>query len=182
MPKVEAHYLEYAKETIEVMTNEGLMLACADKAGKANAMAIGWGAIGAIWGKPMFVVLVRPSRYTYELMEQLDDFTVNVPPRELAEVVTYFGTVSGRHHDKFEEKGLTAVPARTVKSPIIEECVIHYECKVVHKNDVVPENLARDILTGAYPNDDFHRVYFGEILAVSADENARSRLLGAEAR
>ena len=176
MAKIEASYTDYLPETNKMLGHGGLLLASADAEGKPNAMTIGWGTVGIIWGKPIFVVLVRPSRYTYDLIEITDDFTVNVPTPELADEVLYFGTVSGRDHDKFEEKGLTAKPGKKVKSPIVEECVIHYECKVVHKNDVIPDELADEIRAGAYPQGDFHRIYFGEILAVYADADAKERL------
>jgi len=176
MPKIEAKYTDYLQETIDVMGHGGILLAAQDAEGKPNAMTIGWGTIGIIWSKPIFIVLVRPSRYTYDLIEGLNDFTVNVPPPELKDEVLFCGTVSGRDRDKFAEKKLTAVPGKMVKSPIIEECVIHYECKVVHKNDVIPDELAKAIVSSAYPKGDFHRLYFGEILKVYADDDARGRL------
>lgn len=176
MSKVEACYTDYFKETLRAMTTDGLLLVSVDSKGKPNVMTIGWGSIGLIWGKPMFVVLVRPSRFTYGLIEQTGDFTVNVPPKGLAETVAYCGSVSGRDHDKFAEKGLTAIPAKRVKSPIIEQCVIHYECKVVHKNDVIPAELASEIPGEYYPEDNYHRIFFGEILSVYASSDARERI------
>ncbi|HIE50729.1 MAG TPA: flavin reductase family protein [Armatimonadetes bacterium] len=182
MAKRDVHYTEYFAETMQVLTSDGLLLVSVDRDGKPNAMTIGWATIGSIWGKPLFLVLVRPSRYTYGLIEATGDFTVNVPPKELAEVCAYCGTVSGRDYDKFAEKGLTATPSRRVNSPIIAECVIHYECRVVHKNDIVPAALVPEITASSYPAGDFHRVYFGEILAVYADEDARERISGPQAR
>jgi flavin reductase (DIM6/NTAB) family NADH-FMN oxidoreductase RutF len=129
----------------------------------------------------MWIVLVRPSRYTYQCLEATNDFTVNVPTQEMAEIVSFCGTVSGRDHDKFAEKNLTAAPGRKVKSPTIAECVIHYECQVVHKNDVIPAQLDRAIQVGAYPAGDYHRLYYGEIVAVYADEDAAQRVPGAGA-
>ncbi len=76
--------------------------------------------------------------------------------------------MSGRDHDKFSEKGLIAIPSENVKSPIIEQCLIHYECKVVHKNNVLKDNLDPGIISSAYPSGDFHTVYYGEILSVLA--------------
>ena len=175
MAKVEASYTDYLKETNKMLRHGGLLLASADAQGNPNAMTIGAGTVGIIW-KPIFVVLVRPSRYTYDLIEITNDFTVNVPTRELADEVLYFGTVSGRDQDKFKAKGFTATPGKKVKSPIIEECVIHYECRVAHKNDVIPDELSEEIRYGAYRQGDFHRVYFGEILAVYADADAKERL------
>ena len=170
--KVEVSYADYLKETLDALRKPGLLLVSADASGKPNAMTIGWGTIGIIWGKPIFVVLVRPSRYTHGLIEQMEDFTVNVPSADMADVVAFCGSASGRDHDKFAEKGLVAVPGRKVKSPIIDQCVIHYECKVVHKNDVLKDNLASEIVSSAYPRGDFHTIYFGEILSVYASPDA----------
>lgn len=170
-------FMKYADETVKRMMGGGLLLTSLDASGKPNAMTIGWGTIGEIWGKPMFIVLVRPSRYTYECIEATGDFTVGVPAAGMKEIVEYCGSKSGRDVDKFKEKGLTAVKGGAVKSPIIKECIINYECKVVHKNDVIPENLARDITEGAYPSGDFHRVYFGEILATHALEDVEKKIL-----
>jgi flavin reductase (DIM6/NTAB) family NADH-FMN oxidoreductase RutF len=175
MGKIVVPFMKYAEITTKTMVSDGLLLASLDASAKPNAMAIGWGTIGAIWGKPMFIVLVRPSRYTYECIEATGDFTVNVGARELKEIVAYCGTVSGRDVDKFEEKSLTAVKGTKVKSPIIEECIINYECKVVHKNDVIPERLTDEITMSAYPGGDFHRVYFGEIVATFADDELDKR-------
>jgi len=76
-------------------------------------------------------------------MEEVGEFTVNVPPRELAAEVNLWGTVSGRDHDKFQEARLTPVASRQVRPPIIQECVVHYECRILHKNDVVPALWSR---------------------------------------
>ncbi len=174
--KVEAGYFDYLNETLDVLGKPGLLLVSTDADGKPNAMTIGWGTVGIIWGKPIFVVLVRPSRYTYGLMEQTEDFTVNVPSADLRKAVAFCGSKSGRDYDKFAENGLTAVPGKKVKSPIIDECVIHYECKVVHKNDVLKDELADAIVSSAYPGGDFHTIYYGEILSVYASPDAREKL------
>ena len=176
MTKIEKAYTDYLKETNKMLGHGGLLLASVDAQGKPNAMTIGWGTIGTIWGKPIFIVMVRPSRHTFSLIESSGDFTVNVPAPNLKDKVSFCGTVSGRDHDKFKEKELTAVHGKQVKSPIIQECSIHYECKVVHKNDVIPDELSDDIRNRAYRNGDFHRIFFGEILAVYADDDAKKRL------
>ena len=139
------------------------------------------GTLGTIWGRPVFLVLVRPSRYTYSRLEEAGEFTVNMPPRELATGVNLCGTVSGRNHDKFQEAHLTPVTSRQVRPPIIEECVVHYECRVLHKNDVAPDALVQAILDDAYAQGDFHRIYFGEIVAAYADQDAAQRLSEAAA-
>jgi len=176
MAKKTIRYSDYLPQVLQLMRGDGLLLVSADAAGKPNVMTIGWGAVGSIWGRPMFIVLVRPSRHTYSRLEETGDFTVNVPPRELAAAANLCGTVSGRDHDKFKEAGLTLMPGRQVRSPVIAECVVHYECRTLHRNDIVPETLAQAVLDDAYAQGDFHRVYFGEIVAAYADEDAAERL------
>jgi flavin reductase (DIM6/NTAB) family NADH-FMN oxidoreductase RutF len=166
--KIEIGYSDQLGKTLSVMGKMGLLLVSADSAGKPNAMTIGWGTVGIIWGKPIFTVLVRPSRYTYNLMEQSADFTVNVPTPNMADIVAFCGSKSGRDYDKFKEKGLIALSGKNVKSPIIEQCAIHYECKIVHKNDVMKDNLEGRIVSSAYKSGDFHTIYYGEILGVYA--------------
>lgn len=178
MAKIDASYSDYMMETHKMLRRGGLLLASVDAQGNPNAMTIGWGTIGIGWNRPVFCVLVRPATYTYGLIEITGDFTVNVPTTALRDDVLYFGTVSGRDEDKFKTRGLTATPGRLVNSPIVEECAIHYECRVVHKHDVLPDTLSDDIRNGIYRhlNIGFHRIYFGEILAVYADADAKSKL------
>ena len=170
--KVQVHYDSLLRETLEAMTSMGLLLVAQGKNGKPNAMTIGWGLIGSVWSRPVFTVLVRPSRYTYQLLEENGDFTVNVMPQKMKAAVDLCGTVSGRAHDKFAEAKLTPAPGLRVKAPIIAESVIAYECRTVMTNDVPPEQLEREIRGSAYSSGDFHRLHFGNILCVLADRKA----------
>jgi len=163
-------------ETVDMMAKHGLLLCSVGSDGKPNVMAIGWMTGGIIWGRPILCVFVRPSRYTYSRLEEVGEFTVNVLPPEFKEAVDYCGTVSGRTKDKFAETGLKPVTAQKVKVPVIEQGIVHYECVVVHKNDVQPQFLAKEIAESAYPQGNYHRVYFGEIVAAYADIEKVERL------
>jgi len=176
MAKREVSPRDYLPETIQALSHPGLLLVSLDARGRPNVMTIGWGSIGVYWGHPIFVAPVRESRYTYGCVNRTQDFTVNVLPRKLADLATYCGTVSGRDQDKFVTANLTALPGLKVKSPIIDECVLSYECKVVHGNDMVPKSLARELQGPCYPQGDYHRFFFGQILAVRAEDNLRRRL------
>ena len=107
MAKAQVGPMEFLAETLQAMAHPGLLLVSRDGRGRPNAMTIGWGSVGIYWARPVFVVPVRKSRYTYGCIEKTDDFTVNVLPRKLADAATFCGTVSGRDHDKFAEAGLT---------------------------------------------------------------------------
>lgn len=159
-----------------MMMRNGLLLCSVGADGKPNVMTIGWMTGGIVWGKPILVVFVRPSRYTYSRLEEVSEFTVNVLPPEFAEALQFCGTVSGQDADKFAQTGLKPVPAQKVSVPVIEQSVICYECSIVHKNDVVRENLADDIIAYAYPQGNYHRIYFGEVVSTYATVDARERL------
>jgi len=176
MPKIAVGPNDYLAETLNGLADPGLLLVSLDANRRANAMTIGWGAVGIFWARPVFVVPVRRSRYTYGCLEKTGDFTVNLLPRKLADLAMFCGTVSGRDHDKLAEAKLTAAPAPGIRSPIIEECVLSYVCKLVHANDLVPKALPSSFLRSAYPRGDYHRFFFGEILTVLADPNLRRRL------
>ena len=165
MAKKRVQYTDGLEETLKAFHEDRVLLVSQGEQGPPNVMTIGWGQIGIIWRKPIFTVLVRPSRYTHNLIEESGEFTVNIVPPSLKEVAQYCGTTSGRDHDKFKEKGLTAIPSSRVKAPIIREGILHYECQIVYKNDLVPSELATAIIPALYPKGDFHRLYFGEILA-----------------
>ena len=178
MARETIHYTGYFDQVCKVLGDWGALILSLDANGKPNPMTIGWGTLGIVWGRPMWVVLVRPSRYTYGCLEHTGDFTVNVPPASLDDVAMFCGTVSGRDHDKMAEKGLTVEPSEAIISPGIAECPIIYECKVVQKTDVVPATFDPKIVEQAYPRGDFHRVYFGEVLRTTADRKGLETLLG----
>lgn len=176
MSKLTVGPMEYMTETVNGLRDPGLLLVSLDRHRRPNAMTIGWGSIGVYWGVPIFVVPVRFSRYTYQCLEKTRDFTVNLLPRRLADLAAFCGTVSGRDHDKLTEAKLTAVESTRVMSPTIEECVLTYECRVVHSNEVVADALFRDLKRSCYPRGDYHKLYFGEIVNLVADKNLKRKL------
>ena len=102
MTKVQVRFTDYFAQTIQRMREDGLLLASVGADGKPNVMTIGWGTMGCIWSRPVFIVLVRPSRHTYGRLEQVSDFTVNVPPRELSAALSHCGSVPGEITTSFK--------------------------------------------------------------------------------
>lgn len=176
MERQNTEYTAHYADVMRVMTGRGLLLGSYDANRKPNVMTIGWGQIGYIWGKPIWTVLVRPSRYTYPCIEHTGCFTVNVPGENLSLAAAECGSLSGRDVNKFETCNLTEEKGGNVFAPLVAECPIVYECQVVHRNDVIPDRLADEILTGAYVDGDYHRVYFGHILATRAAADATKLL------
>lgn len=106
-----------------------VLVTCGDIAGVKNVLTIAWA--GTVASDPVMVsISVRPERYSYNLIKDSGEFVVNLPNRRLVQAVDFCGVKSGRDNDKFKLMGLTAVPAETVKAPIIQEAPLSLECKV----------------------------------------------------
>ena len=71
---------EFSDTTLERMSGKGVFLTVGED--KPNTMTIGWGSISVYWNKPVFIVPVRHSRYSYSILEKGSGFTVSVPPQD----------------------------------------------------------------------------------------------------
>jgi flavin reductase (DIM6/NTAB) family NADH-FMN oxidoreductase RutF len=125
-------------------------------------MTIGWATVGVVWGEPVMVVLVRPSRYTYGFIEESQVFTVNVPTPDMTKYVALCGAKSGRDVDKLAQ--VETSMGQRVSCVTLDACPIVYECQVVHWNDVQPDTLLASIDRKAYAQGDYHRLYYGRIM------------------
>lgn len=137
------------------------------KDGIVNTMTIGWGGVQIIWGKPVFVIYVRYTRHTYEMLEHNDEFTISVPVKQHAvKELSYCGIKSGRDGDKIQGCGLSVVRGRTMDTPIIKECDLHYECKIIYRQAMEPFAIQEREKNKYYKGHDYHVMYYGEIVDV----------------
>jgi len=153
-------YLSVAEEALKQIKKGALLTVQAHDT--VNIMTIGWASIGFLWGRPVMTVMVRKSRYTYELIEQSDEFTVSVPKTNMAEAIEICGTKSGRDTDKLKACALELFPGEKVKTPILKIPGVHFECSIVYKSSTDPQLLV-DAYKHLYPDKDYHTFYFGEI-------------------
>jgi flavin reductase (DIM6/NTAB) family NADH-FMN oxidoreductase RutF len=161
-----ADFGRFTPETVKKLENPGCLLASAKNDGICNVMTIGWGLVGVFWRMPVFLVAVRHSRFTHEFIEESGEFTVNVPDEGMEKALSFCGQFSGRDHDKFKESKITPMKSKNLKTPVIRECTVHYECKVVYQLEVKPNQVPIDVKKLLYSKGDFHTLYFGRILAV----------------
>ncbi|MDR1705290.1 MAG: flavin reductase family protein [Clostridiales bacterium] len=132
------------------------------KAGEqVNTMTISWGFVGFVWGRPHFICFVRPQRHTYGIIERADSFTVSVPLGDMENELEICGTKSGRDTDKSQV--VRFIPAKSVESPVVEGCGRYFECRINYK-DVFDGEALPDFIKTANYKDDFHHMYFGEIV------------------
>ncbi|MHA2069158.1 MAG: flavin reductase family protein [Candidatus Thorarchaeota archaeon] len=97
---------------------------------------------------PVLGVGMRSSRFSFDLVKEAGDFAINIPTADMLEAVKLAGKKTGRDCDKFEELGLTPMPSTTITSPIIKECPINVECKVIQTMELGSHDLIiAEILT-----------------------------------
>ena len=168
---------QYVIETNKLMRKEGILLVAEGKNKKPNTMTIGWGFLGTMWRKPVFVVAVRHSRHTFRLMEESESFTVCLPAKGMSDALEVCGTKSGRDINKFEKFGYTAEYGKMVDAPYIKECPVHFECKIIYKDDIAPGVLPKELEADVYPNKNMHMLYYGEIIGTYAVEEAEDMLM-----
>lgn len=154
----------------EIWNSGWFLLTSGDyQAGQYNCMTVSWGSYGCLWNMPIAMVVVRPSRYTYEFINRHDSFTLCAFPEEYRSDLTYLGTHSGRDGDKIAQTPLTTTAARQVAAPIFEQAELAVECRRIYWQDLQPENFRDERIPPHYPEGDHHRMLLGEILAVSGD-------------
>jgi len=116
-----------------------------------NIIPIAW-SIPLSFEPPLVGISISPKRYSHELIEKAKEFVINVPTTQLLNAIMETGSCSGKETDKFSTCGLTPAPAKRLKTPIIEECIAHLECK-----------LCDSLRLGD------HTLFVGEVLEAYAD-------------
>lgn len=136
-------------------------------AGKYNSMVVGWGGFGTMWKKPFAMIVVRPHRYTFEFMEKFDSFSLAAFPEKYRKALDLIGTRSGRDLDKYHKTGLTPIPSVQISAPGFDEAELIIECRKSYWQDMDPNHFLFSSTKAQYPQKDYHRIYFGEIIHVS---------------
>ena len=149
--------------------NMPCILSAGDK-NSYNSMVIGWGLIGAAWQKPLFIVYVKPDRYTYQFMEKTTYFTVNFIRKDLYKKFVPYGNKSGRDINKEEASG-THIQFLEDGGITFEEAEEVYVCKMMAKAHLKKEEMSPEIIefyekasTAFKQTTEPHGIYIGEII------------------
>jgi len=143
--------------------------------GKVNSMTISWGQIGIEWNKLIFTIYIRTGRHTHKILEESNEFTINIGFGEEVDRITAFcGTKSGSSIDKITALGLTLVSGNKIETPGIKELPLTLECKIIYKQlqdkDAIPFNVKERFYPENIPsnhprsNNDYHTMFYGEIV------------------
>lgn len=127
----------------------------------SNLITVAW--TGTVCTDPaMCYISLRPERYSYSLVHDTMEFTINLTTDSLAQATDWCGVRSGRDHDKWAHTGLTPQKGVMVGCPSVAEAPVSIECRV------------RQIIhLGS------HDMFLAEVLCVLADEKLIDPATGA---
>ena len=151
-----------AEKNLEILSNGAFFTAL--DGGALNTMTISWGAIGIMWGRPVFIAMVRASRFTHGIIEKSNEFTITLPSEDMKTALDFCGRASGRDVNKFEVMKLKTAKSAKINTPRIDCKGTHHECMVLFKTDMSPKNLDLSVKDQWYQGDDYHTFYFAEIV------------------
>ena len=129
-----------------------VMVSVTDKEGKSNIITVAWAGT-VCTNPPMVSISVRPSRYSYQILEETGEFVINLTNESLVKACDYCGVVSGRDVDKFAKTRLTPIPMEHVHAMGIEESPVNMECKITEKREL-----------GS------HTMFIAEVVGVTVDD------------
>ena len=140
------------------------LLAAGDRE-KSNAMTIGWGGIGTLWGRTALTVYVAEKRYTKEFMDRSEYFTVMAFDVAHSNVLTYMGRQSGRDGDKAKALGLHTAYTEN-GTPYYTEAEMVIECRIMYAAPFDPKYYKSDAPKNMYRNfpAGVHTMYIGEVV------------------
>ena len=160
---------DFKENVINIIANEYMLITAGNKE-KFNMMTASWGFMGEMWGEDSVAVVVRPSRYTMEFIDNSDYFTLTFYGDDKS-VHKICGSKSGRDIDKTNATGLT---------PIANDDYVYFDearlVLVVKKKYVQP--MSKDFLTDKavdekwYKDGDWHNLIIGSIERIYVKENA----------
>jgi flavin reductase (DIM6/NTAB) family NADH-FMN oxidoreductase RutF len=117
------------------------LITSVDATGRPNIITLGEVFNISIARPVILGIAIRKERYSHQLISETREYVVNLPTQEIAEQVWYCGSVSGRAVNKFVESGLTPVPAQRVRPPLIAECPVNLECKLLGVQEIGDHDL-----------------------------------------
>lgn len=137
---------------------------------KYNSMTASGGGLVMLFRKPSTMLLFPSYRYTLELIQKEQVYTLSYFSDEYKKQVLFLGSKSGRDSEKMKEVELTGIetPSRNVS---FEEARLIIECKLTQITapclDDFYSQEAKDYLSEPYKDVGEHRKYvFGEIIYV----------------
>ena len=130
------------------------LITCVSREGKPNIIALGEVFNVSLRRPPIVGLAIRKATYSHGLIADTGEFVVNLPNTAILRQTDLCGTFSGRDRDKFAETGLTPILADKVRPPLIKECPVNIECRLISVQEMGD-----------------HDLFLGEVLVVHAEDS-----------
>ena len=142
-----------------VLTNlfgAGIFVTCGRKT--TNVMVAHTGAVGKLWGREVFILPIKSSKYSYQIVTETKSFALNAPLRDMRDEIARCDVTSGFTHNKIEELGLHVKRARAIDAYVLGKNAVVVECKTIA---VVPPEAVKAEIDGLI-TDRSHTLFIGE--------------------
>lgn len=150
---------------IKIIADEWALIAAGTKE-KYNMMTASWGFMGEMWGYDCIAAVIHPQRYTMELVDKNDYFTLSFYGNNKA-IHKVCGSKSGRDTDKTAETGLT--PVFDGGAVYFNEARLVIICKKLYVQQMKEECFTDKEPLRWYDND-LHNIVIGKIEKVLVKE------------
>jgi flavin reductase (DIM6/NTAB) family NADH-FMN oxidoreductase RutF len=97
--------------------------------GKHNIMTLSWTMV--LDFTPRFAFMTGPWNYSCRALLKSKECVIAVPTADMSKTVVSIGSCSGADVDKFKKFKLTPLKAKYVEAPLVKECYVNIECRVV---------------------------------------------------
>ena len=124
-----------------VYPSPAALITSVSRDGRPNIITLGEVFNVSISEPVILGIAIAKPRYSHQLISAMREYVVNFVTSDMVETVDRCGSVSGRDVDKFAEFGLTPVPAEKVAPPLIAECPVNVECRVLSIQEVGDHDL-----------------------------------------
>lgn len=146
------------------MLSEDWMLVTGGNNNQFNMMTASWGGLGHLYNKPVAFCFINPTRYTYQLLENNDTYTLCFFTEAYRDALNYCGSHSGKNEDKVKGSGLTPILTPS-KSVAYSEAWMVIECKKLVAQQFSPEAIYSPEAKSKW-GENLHKMYIGEIVNV----------------
>ncbi len=135
-----------------------------------NSMTASGGGFGMLFMKPTTWCILKGNRYTLELIQKEQTYTMSYFPNEYKKQILFLGSKTGRDSEKMKEVELTSVQTPSGEMSFKEARLI-IECKLTQITTANPDDFYSrediDAINEAYKEGNVYRKYvFGEITCV----------------
>ncbi len=123
-------YIEIDPEDYHVLhPRPAYLIVTKGRDGRLNVMAASW-VMPVSEEPPRYIVSIYREQYTYKIVKETMEFTINIVGEEHAEIVWKAGTLSGWKTDKWKLLGLEPLESKHIGAPGVKGAYGVVECRV----------------------------------------------------